>query len=191
MNFAPHFDKRLLICESKLRGRFLVWHKIPSALCVFLAPQPNGESVILTPLHLLRTLRFFMVQRLFLRSLRSLRPLKPLGPLKSLSALYALSAASCHDCREAGGWHLPLFSTAPKALAPISTTPPDLPFRRGGVLWVGLPKVWERADLPTAQNRQRLQFSIPFSAFGSGKNARCEAKARRTKKAGPQFAYRK
>ena len=35
MNFAPHFDKRRLIYVCKLRGRFLVWHKIPLALCVF------------------------------------------------------------------------------------------------------------------------------------------------------------
>lgn len=34
-NFAPHCDKRVLICESKLRARFLVCYKISLALCVF------------------------------------------------------------------------------------------------------------------------------------------------------------
>ena len=26
---------------------------------------------------------------------------------------------SCHDCHKAGGWHLPLFSVAPKALSAV------------------------------------------------------------------------
>ena len=129
-------------------------------------------------------------------------------------------APSCHDCREAGGWHLPLFSAAepliaswvsflipvPKAhlnfqfsifnfqFSPLSaffcptsffkalkalkvpfcpfcpfTDAPALQAARRGrraqfrpplpsspfvgeEYLVGLPKVWERADLPTAQN---------------------------------------
>ena len=32
---------------------------------------------------------------------------------------------------------------AAEPLSPISTTPPDLPCRRGGVLWVVLPNAWQ------------------------------------------------
>ena len=67
----------LLICASKLRARFLVWHKIPSALCIFLhhykktqnglwplliCVRQTSEGVFLYSLHSSCSVHFYCFQ---------------------------------------------------------------------------------------------------------------------------------
>ena len=122
----------LLICASKLRARFLVWHKIPLALCIFLVQRPTSNVF--------------------------LRPLKPLKPLKPLESLESLSALCCPFCPFQN--RRPRHSVAPPLTQRGTCTGPCTQFRPplptspivGEGYLVGLPKVGKRADLPTTQN---------------------------------------